>query len=433
MRRLRMDMRPLRTSRDFRLLFFGLSVSFLGSMITYVAVPFQVYAITGSTIAVGLLGAVELIPLIVFGLWGGALADAVDRRRMVFVTELMLTLLSATLLVNALLPHPKVWPLFVVAGLVAALDGLQRPSLEAMVPRIVPHDQLAAASALSSLRMNIGMIAGPALGGGLISVFGVSAAYALDTVSFAASLVALSMMRAVPPSEHAERPSLRGIAEGARYALSRRELLGTYVVDMAAMFFAMPTALFPAVAKDVLHAPWTLGLLYSAGSIGSLVATVTSGWTSHVHHHGRAVAWAAAAWGGAIACFGLVDNVWLAFGFLALAGAADMVSGLFRSVIWNQTIPDHLRGRLAGIELLSYSTGPLLGQARAGGIAAAWSIRGSIVSGGVLCIAAVGAFTAMLPAFRQYDARTNEHAVRERERRARAAADDGVRADDAAD
>lgn len=410
----RLDVRPLRDSRDFRLLFAGGSVSFIGSMVTFVAVPYQVYYLTGSTVAVGLLGAAELVPLIAFGLYGGALADAVDRRRMVLLTEIAFTVVSALLMLNALLTRPLVWPLYVAAGVVAALDGLQRPSLDALIPRIVAHDQQPAAAALSSLRMNIGTILGPALGGLLVATWGAASAYAVDLVSFSASLLALWLMKAVPPPSGAEAPSLRGIVDGLRYAWSRQELLGTYVVDMAAMAFAMPIALFPAVAEKVLQEPWTLGLLYSAGSVGSLLATVTSGWTSHVHHHGRAVVWAAAAWGVFIALFGLVSDVWLALLLLGLAGAADMVSGLFRSTMWNQTIPDELRGRLAGIELLSYSTGPLLGQARAGGVAAAWTIRGSIVSGGLLCVGSVGLLAGALPRFRHYDDRTNEHAVAQR-------------------
>lgn len=416
-RRLHLDVRPLRGSRDFRLLWSAGAVSFLGTMVTYVAVPFQVYDLTGSALAVGLLGVAELVPLLLFGLWGGALADAVDRRQMVLVTEAALMVLSGLLVVNALLPDPQVWVFFVVAALVAALDGLQRPSLEALIPRIVPHDQQPAAAALNTLRFNIGSIAGPALGGVLVATVGPASAYGLDLVTFLVSLVALSMMRAVPPPTDAERPSLRGIAEGLRYAMSRKELLGTYVVDIAAMLFAMPLALFPAIAKDVLDAPWSLGLLYSAGSVGSLLATVTSGWTSHVHHHGRAVAYAAVAWGAAITAFGLSGNVWLAIGFLMLAGAADMVSGIFRMTIWNQTIPDALRGRLAGIELLSYSTGPLLGNARAGGVAAIWSVRGSVVSGGILCVGSVIALAAFLPQFMAYDERTNEHARRQRQLR----------------
>ncbi len=417
----RLDIRPLRTSRDFRLLFFGGAVSFFGSMVTYVAVPFQVYELTGSTLAVGLIGVAELVPLIAFGLWGGALADAVDRRRMVLLTELAMTVLSGLLLLNAVLPAPRLWPLFVVAAGVAALDGLQRPSLDALIPRIVAHDQLAAASALSSLRMNLGMIAGPAVGGVLVASAGVGWAYALDVVSFGASLVAVALMTASPPPSDATRPSVRGIVVGLRYATSRPELLGTYAVDTAAMLFAMPMALYPAMAKDIFQQPWALGLLYSAGSIGSLIATLTSGWTSHVHHHGRAVAYAAAVWGTAIACFGLSGNIWLAFVFLAVAGAADMVSGVFRSTIWNQTIPDSLRGRLAGIELLSYSIGPVTGNARAGLVAGAWNVRGSVVSGGILCIASVAFLAASLRSFMQYDDRTNEHAVRERQRRADAA------------
>ncbi|MDP9396301.1 MAG: MFS transporter [Actinomycetota bacterium] len=416
-RGLRLDISPLRTSRDFRLLFLGGSVSFLGSMVTYVAVPFQVYALTGSTALVGLLGLAELVPLIVFGLYGGALADAVDRRRMALLTEAGLALLSALLLLNALLARPLVWPLFAFAAGVAALDALQRPSLAAMLPRLVRPAEIPAAQALWSLRGNLAMVAGPALGGLLVATGGVAAAYAVDAVSFAASLAALALMRAVPAPEHATAVSLSGIVEGFRYAVSRQALVGTYVVDLAAMFFALPTALYPAVAADVLHAPWALGLLYSAGSLGSLAATLTSGWTSRVHAHGRAVALAAGAWGVAIVGFGLAGNVWLAFVFLALAGAADMVSGLFRSVLWDSTIPDEIRGRLAGIELLSYSVGPVLGQARAGGVAAAWSVRGSIVSGGVLCVLAVAALSVRLGDFLAYDDRTDPHALRERRRR----------------
>ena len=218
--RTRIDTRPLRTSRDFRLLFFGGSVSFFGSMVTYVAVPFQVYELTGSTVAVGMLGVAELLPLIGFGLWGGALADAVDRRRMVLATELGMTLLSGLLLLNAVLPDARVWPVFLVAAAIASLDGLQRPSLDALIPRIVDHDQLAAASALSSLRMNIGMIAGPAIGGVLVASAGVSWAYGVDVVTFGASLVAIALMRRSPPPASATKPSVSGIVVGLRYAMS---------------------------------------------------------------------------------------------------------------------------------------------------------------------------------------------------------------------
>jgi MFS family permease len=416
LRRSRIDVTPLRESRDFRLLFTGGAVSAIGSMVTYVALPYQVKELTGSYLAVGLLGLVELVPLVVFGLYGGALADWVDRRRMVLLTEAALAAMTGLLLVNALQPRPQVWPLYVFALVVAALDGLQRPSLDALVPRIVRHDQLAAAGALNSLRGTIGTIVGPAVGGVLIAAFGVWSAFAVDVVSYLASLVALALMRAVPPPSDGTPPSLRAIGQGLAYAWSRKDLLGTYLVDLSAMFFAFPFALFPFVA-DALHAPWALGLLYSAGFVGSLLATLTSGWNRHVHHHGRAIVVAAVVWGAAIAAFGLARNLWLALLLLGAAGAADMVSGLFRTLIWNQTIPDELRGRMAGTELLSYSVGPQLGQVRSSLVAQWTTLRFSLVSGGVACMASGVLLALALPSLWSFDARTNTHAVRERERR----------------
>jgi len=413
LRRLRIDTTPLKSSRDFRLLWFGGSVSFIGSMVTYVALPYQVAEITGSYVAVGVLGVVELLPLIVFGLYGGALADAVDRRRLVLVTEICFTAVSALLVVNAVLAHPMVWLLYVASFVYAILDGLQRPSLDALIPRIVPPDQLAAAGAMNTLRMNIGTIAGPALGGVIIAILGVGAAYALDVISYAASLVALALMRAVPPPVGGVKPSLRGIQEGLQYAVSRKDLLGTYAVDLVAMTFAFPYALFPFVAQH-FNAPWSLGLLYSAPYVGSMAATLTSGWSSRVHHHGRYIAVAAAAWGLAIALFGLAPTLPLALFFLALAGAADMISGLFRGLMWNLTIPDELRGRMAGIELLSYSVGPSLGQVRASFGAQLTSLQTSIYVGGFFTVIAVGAVTLMLPGLWRFDDRTDENAVRQR-------------------
>ncbi|MCU0283932.1 MAG: MFS transporter [Candidatus Nanopelagicales bacterium] len=423
-RRVRMDLRPLRHSRDFRWLFASGLVTYLGSMVTYVALPFQVAELTGSFVAVGLIGLAELVPLVVFGLWGGAIADAVDRRRMVLVTEVAMLVLAVVLLVNALLPSPQLWLLYVVAMLLAAADGLQRPSLEAIVPRVVAHDELAAAGALISLRWQLGGIVGPALGGLLVAAFGVWSAYAFDALTFLVSAMALWRLRAIPPGEAAEPASLRRIAEGMRYAWSRKDLLGTYAIDLLAMTLAFPYALFPFLAED-LGAPWALGLLYSAGAVGSLLATATSGWTSHVHRHGRAVVFAAIGWGLAIAGAGLAREVWLVLLMLGLAGAADMVSGLFRMLIWNQTIPDELRGRMAGIELLSYSIGPTLGQVRASGVAQLTSLRVSIVSGGLLCAVGGAALAAALPSLWRYDARTDPNAVRERTVRAARAAAEG--------
>jgi MFS family permease len=398
------DLAPLR-HRDFRLLSIGRAVSFIGGMVTYVAIPFQIYELTHSSLDVGLLGLAEIVPLVVAALVGGALADAADRRRQTWMTEIGLMACSAGLLANASLSHPKVALLYLIAAAMATLDGLQRPALEAMVPRIVPREDLKAASAIGALLMAVGMIAGPALGGVLIATAGLRGAFGFDVASFTVSLVTLGLMHAVPPSVDAEPPSLRRLVEGFRYARSRPELIGTYLVDINAMFFGMPTALFPALAVSFGGAR-ALGWIYAAPAVGSFLATATSGWTRRVHRHGAAVLCAATAWGFAIIAFGLAHSLWLAFVFLALAGGADMVSGMFRMVIWNETIPDALRGRLAGIEQVSYSVGPSLGNVEAGGVATAFGVRTSIVSGGVLCVLGSAILGVALPAFRRYDART---------------------------
>ncbi|HSR24043.1 MAG TPA: MFS transporter, partial [Candidatus Eisenbacteria bacterium] len=271
------DVRPLRR-RDFRLLFGGQLVSFLGAQVTFVAVPFQVYQVTRSSLAVGLLGLVELGPVLGFAFLGGALADARDRRFMVLVTELAFAVTSGLLLGNALLPAPQLWVIYAVAALQAGLFALQRPSLDSLLPRLVPPEELTAAGALNMLRGTVGLVAGPAVAGLLIATAGLPVTYGVDLVSFAVSLVALALMRAAPPPPDAERPSLRRVAEGLRYARSRPDLLGTYAVDMIAMFFGMPEALFPAIAAR-LGGPGILGLLFAASAAGSMLAMTTSGWT----------------------------------------------------------------------------------------------------------------------------------------------------------
>jgi MFS family permease len=402
-----MDLSPLE-SRDFRVLICSGIVTMFGNFITYIAIPYQIKQLTGSYWAVGLVGLVEFLPLVVFGLYGGALADSWDRRKVILYTEFGMAALTGLLLLNALRAQPAVWPLFVAAGGIAALDGLQRPSLNALLPRVVPREKLAAASALQGFRWQIGAIAGPAVGGLLVTQVGTSAAYGVDAVSFVLSLLLLSQLAPATAPEGAEPPSLRGIIEGMRYAFSRQELVGTYVVDIVAMLLAMPITLFPFVA-DRLQAPWALGLLYAAGSVGALTMTIFSGWVSRVHRHGLAVVWAAIVWGLAIAAFGLANNVALALVLLMVAGAADMVSGIFRQTIWNQSIPDHMRGRLAGIELLSFSIGPTLGQARAGGMASVLGLRIAIVGGGLSCAGIVAIMGATLRTFSAYDDRTSPH------------------------
>ena len=262
------------------------------------------------------------------------------------------------------------------------------------------------------------MLAGPALGGLLLQWVGVGWCFAIDVIGLTAATLLFLALRPYPATDRSNPPSLSGVAEGLRYAMRRKDLLGTYVIDIVAMLMAMPIVLFPALATQVFHAPAMLGLLYTAESVGALMATATSGWTSHVHHHGRAVVIAASIWGGSIALAGLMPSLWLVLLCLVAAGAADMVSALFRSVIWNQTIPDSMRGRLAGIEMLSYSLGPLGGQARAGLVADRWSVRGSITSGGILCVMGVALTASWLHGFWAYDERTDVHAVRQRKLRA---------------
>lgn len=401
-RHLGLDLAPLRTSRDFRLVFTGAGVSALGSFITYISIPYQVYLLTDSPVLVGLLGVCELVPLLFMAFVGGALADFLDRRRLVITGELALAALTAALLVNALLGRSQLWLLFVVAAVMTAIDGLQRPALDAIVPRVVVPEQIPAANVLNSLRMNVASLGGPAVAGVLLASVDLAWVFAIDLATFAVSLVCLGVMRPVPPPPAPERPSLRSVASGLRYAKSRRELLGTYLVDINAMFFAMPQALYPFVAER-LGGPAVLGLLYAAPSAGALLATVSSRWTGRVHRHGLAVALAAAGWGIAIVGFGFSGTLWLALLFLTLAGASDMVSGIFRSTIWNQTIPDHMRGRLAGIEMLSYSTGPTLGNLRSGLFTRFAGIGGSIVWGGVLCVVGTVALCAALPEFLRYN------------------------------
>jgi MFS family permease len=398
------DITPLRRHRDFRLLFIGRMVSFFGTMITSVAVPYQVYQLSHSVLLVGMLGLAELAAILIFALLGGALADAADRRLMVLLTEAGLMAGSLLLAGNSILAHPVLWLIFAIVIVQASFDSLQRPSLDALLPRLVDRDELRAAAALGNLRGTLGMIAGPSIAGVLVAVAGLPTTYLIDVATFVVGLACLALMKEVPPPADAQRPSLRRVVEGIQYARSRPELIGTYVVDIVAMLFGMPMALFPAIAQT-LGGPSVLGFLYAAPSVGSFAFAATSGWTRRVHRHGMGVIVAATLWGVAIIGFGLIPGLAAALAFLAIAGAADSMSGVFRQTIWNQTIPDSLRGRLASIELLSYSIGPTLGNFEAGVVASLTSIRFSILSGGVLCVVGCVACALALPAFRAYDAR----------------------------
>jgi MFS family permease len=406
LRRHAIDLTPLRT-REFRLLWSGQAVSFVGSQITYIAVKFQIYDLTHSSLAVALMALCELVPLLVMSFVGGALADAVDRRKLFLRAEVALTFVSVFLLANALLDRPLLWPIYVLVAFAAGLDGLGRPSLWAMLPRLVPKEQLPAATALHGVYVNLGAVAGPAVGGLLIATLGVRGTYAIDVASFAVSLVTLRLMKATPPPDDADRPSLRSVVEGFRYARSQPVLMGTYLLDFNAMVFGMPSALFPELAAtrfagSGLDKATVYGLLAGAPAAGALVGSLTSGWVGRGRRHGHAIVVSFVGWGVALTAFGLSDPLWLALPFLAIAGAGDFVSATFRSTIWNQTIPDKLRGRLAGIELANVASGPLLGDFEAGAVSRVAGPRFSIVSGGLACLAGAGLLSLLLPEFLRY-------------------------------
>lgn len=412
-----MDLSPLRASSQYRKLFFGGAISFLGSMVTYVAIPFQVKELTDSFTAVGLVGLLQLVPLILAGLWGGAIADAMDKRKVVLICEALSLLFSLVLVANSLLPDPQLWVVYLMAMMFATADALQRPSAEAITPLVLEHDQLPAGAALNMSRMTAGAIIGPAIGGTILATWGTSWAYGLDAATYVISLGFYLALRHIPKAPDSARASVKRIGQGLAYAWSRKDLLGTYLIDFAVMTLAFPYALFPFVAEE-LDAEWALGWLYAAGAVGGLIAATTSGWVHRVHRHGRGLVIAAVCWGIAIGFFGLTSNIWWALGLLAIAGGADMISGIFRMSMWNQTVPDELRGRMAGLELLSFTTGPQLGQIRSGLMAQAVSLRFSIASGGFLAAGAAALIAAFLPTMWRYDVRTSEHAIAQREARA---------------
>jgi MFS family permease len=403
--RIAVDVRPLRTSRDFRRLWFGTGISAIGSQVTTVAIPFQLYDLTRSTLLVGLLGLAALVPLLIVPIYGGAVADAVDRRRMLLLSDIALMLVTAGLLVNALLPDPSVWFLFVAEALGTAAYGFQRPARNALTPRLVPADQLLAAIAVEDLVSNLARVVGPALAGVLIGAVGLAAAFAIDIATFGASLLAIWLLPPAPAAPDADRPSLQSILEGFRLVVRSKALLGIFVVDTNAMIFGMPRALFPAFAEQLGGGPGVLGLMYGAPFAGALGASITSGWMMHVRRQGLGVCVAAAAWGVAIAFFGLATSVWFALVMLAVAGAADFISAVLRGNILLTVTPDSMRGRLSGIELAQVAGMPELGNVEAGIVASLTSVRTSIVSGGVLTVLGTIVIALALPAFVRYDAR----------------------------
>ncbi len=398
-----LDLSPLRVSRDYRLLFFGQLISFFGSMMTFIVVPWQMYQLTQSSAMVGYIYLAEFVPMVILAFVGGALADFFDKRRLLRITEFGQGLASVVLLVNSLLPRPQIWVLFLCVALHAGLAAVQRPAFESFIQKVIPPELMSAVMALNSIRWSIGAIISPAIAGIIAVKLGPSIAYALDLLTFAGTIYAVYAISAVPSPENAERPSWQGIKRAWKYAFSRQELLGTYFIDIAAMFFAMPQALYPALA--VMYGDNYVGFFPAAIALGALVASLTSGWTKNIHRHGVMVTAAAALWGVAIIFFGLSSSILLALFFLFAAGFFDMISGIFRGAIWNQTIPNYLRGRLASIEMISYLTGPMLGSAKMGIVAESFGVKAALVSGGILCVASVAGAALFLPGFLSYDGR----------------------------
>jgi MFS family permease len=405
------DLSPLRR-RDFRVLYIGQFVSFFGSMMSNVALPFVLYQATKSTVWTGALGVINLVPSVVGGLFGGALADAVDRRRLIIGCELGMA--SIVLAMGVALshlapayPHP-IWMLAASAG-IAVFNGMHRPALEAMSPRLVDKSELPAVGVLNSLRGNVGMIGGPAVAGVLIAAGYADYAFYLDFVSFSICIACVIALQNVPAVERAAALSFESVKEGFRYAASRPDLIGTYVVDIIAMTFSMPNLLFPAVA-DAFGSNAYLGWLHAGISIGALIATLTSSFYLKTRQHGRMILIAAAGWSVAMVGFGVSRSFLVAMAFLIVAGYADMVSAVFRQTIWNQTIPDELRGRLAGLEMISYLSGPMLGNTQLGFLSSAIGVQRAIAFSSLLGVGGVAACARLLPGFRNYLAPVTAHA-----------------------
>jgi MFS family permease len=392
------DMTPLRGHRDYRRLLATQALSSLGAQATVVGVAYQAYRLTGSTFAVGLISLVQLVPLLVGTLWGGAVADVMDRRRLLLVTAAILALTSGGLAVNAGLAHPALWPLFVLSALTAAVQGVQSPTERAAMPMILPAAELPAALALQQIVFQLSLILGPTLAGLLIGTVTLSAVFWLDAVMLTLTFLISAALPPLVPQGGKGRAGLASIGEGLRYLKGQRMLSGTYVIDLDAMIFGMPRVVFPALAFTVFGGgATTLGLLYAAPGAGALAGAFFTGWVGRVRHQGRAVILAVGCWGGAIAAFGVVRVLWLGLALLAVAGAADMVSAVFRGSILQTTVPEHLQGRLAGTYMAVVTGGPRLGDAEAGVAASIGGPQFSVWSGGVACILGLGLVAWRIP------------------------------------
>lgn len=412
MPRLLADITPLRVSAEYRRLWSALAISNLGTQMTSVAVGIQVYAITGSSLAVGLVGFFGLVPLVVFGLYGGALSDSHDRRWIGLLTALGLGACAAVLVAQSAVGSTSVALLYAVVAVQSALYAIGSPARSAMIPRLVGVDLLPAANALAMLSWNIGFTVGPLLGGVLIATTGsTTVAYTTELVAFVAVVYAMVRMRPMPPHEEAPRTAgWESVKQGIAFLKGKRNLQMSFYVDIAAMVFGMPRALFPAIATmwfvtSSFEPATIVGMLSAAPAVGAIVTSLMSGSLGMVRRQGLAVVLAIVVWGSSIAAFGLSRWLPLSLLLLAIAGGADNVSAIFRNTIMQAASPDEYRGRLSGIYSVVVSGGPRLGDVESGGVAALAGETFSVVSGGIACLVATGLLVAWIPSFLKYDAR----------------------------
>lgn len=395
------DLRPLDVA-PYRRLLIGQGTSFIGSMLTQVAVPVQIWALTRSTLAVGLVGLAGLVPIVVFGLLGGAIADAVDRRTLYLWSSVGGWGVTLALLAQTLLDLRNIGLILALVTVQSAMFAVASSARGAIIPRIVPRDLVPAANTLNFTIGNVGQVVGPLIAGVLVALeHGFAYAYAVDAVLFTAALFSAFRLPSVPPDGSVARPGLRVIGEGLRFIATRPVLLMSFVVDIVAMVLAMPRSLFPAVAD--LRFQGNVGPLYAAIAIGAVLAGLSSGWIGRVRRQGRALVVAIAGWGAAVALAGLARQLWLVVALLALAGACDLVSAVYRQTILQTCAPDEMRGRMQGVFIAVVAGGPRLGDVRAGATAAVTSPTFSWVVGGVACIAVVVASGVLVRSFWCYD------------------------------
>jgi MFS family permease len=405
-----LDVSPLRRSRSLRLLVFGQVISVLGTQMTAVAVPYQVYELTGSSLDVGLVSLTILGPLLAGSLLGGTVVDAVDRRRLLVVVSVVMAALSVGLALNGS-SHPALWPLFVLPALAGGLGTFEDSALGAVIPNLVRRSEVSAANAMFQAIFQLGLVVGPALAGLLLAGTGIRFVYWADAATFAVATLAALAMSPQPPAGGGRRPGLRSLLEGVRFLHGRPDIQGAFLIDLGATVFGLPRALFPALAVTVFGGgAATLGLLYAAPGAGALLGALTSGWVGRVHRQGRAVVVAVVVWGLAIVGFGGVGWLPAALLFLVVAGFADVISAVLRSTIVQLAVPDALRGRLTGLQTSVVTGGPRLGDVEAGSVAAGLGDTASVISGGLACVAGAALLFALLPGFRRQQAGLTDRA-----------------------